>query len=85
MMTNTRPKLEQNLAWFLLILLAAGCLFVMAPFVSMLLWAMILCFSSWPLYQRLLARLGNRRPGDPQCIYFHDPDGHQLQLLMPKE
>jgi catechol 2,3-dioxygenase-like lactoylglutathione lyase family enzyme len=25
------------------------------------------------------------RPGDPQCIYFHDPDGHQLQLLMPKE
>jgi catechol 2,3-dioxygenase-like lactoylglutathione lyase family enzyme len=23
------------------------------------------------------------RPGDPQCIYFHDPDGHQLQLLMP--
>jgi len=25
------------------------------------------------------------RPGDPHCIYFHDPDGHQLQLLMPKE
>jgi hypothetical protein len=23
------------------------------------------------------------RPGDPHCIYFHDPDGHQLQLLMP--
>jgi len=25
------------------------------------------------------------RPGDPHCIYFHDPDGHQLQLLMPKK
>jgi len=24
------------------------------------------------------------RDGDPHCIYFHDPDGHQLQLLMPK-
>jgi catechol 2,3-dioxygenase-like lactoylglutathione lyase family enzyme len=24
------------------------------------------------------------RQGDPHCIYFHDPDGHQLQLLMPK-
>jgi hypothetical protein len=23
------------------------------------------------------------RKGDPHCIYFHDPDGHQLQLLMP--
>ena len=25
------------------------------------------------------------RKGDPHCIYFHDPDGHQLQLLMPNE
>jgi len=25
------------------------------------------------------------RPGDPHCVYFNDPDGHQLQLLMPKE
>ena len=24
------------------------------------------------------------RQGDPTCIYFHDPDGHQLQLLMPE-
>jgi catechol 2,3-dioxygenase-like lactoylglutathione lyase family enzyme len=21
------------------------------------------------------------RPGDPTCVYFHDPDGHRLQLL----
>jgi catechol 2,3-dioxygenase-like lactoylglutathione lyase family enzyme len=25
------------------------------------------------------------RRGDPNCIYFHDPDGHKLQLLMPNE
>jgi len=25
------------------------------------------------------------RRGDPHCIYFHDPDGHRLQLLMPSE
>lgn len=25
------------------------------------------------------------RRGDPDCIYFHDPDGHRLQLLMPGE
>jgi catechol 2,3-dioxygenase-like lactoylglutathione lyase family enzyme len=23
------------------------------------------------------------RPGDPTCVYFSDPDGHRLQLLMP--
>lgn len=22
------------------------------------------------------------RPGDPRCIYFHDPDGHRLQLMV---
>jgi catechol-2,3-dioxygenase len=27
----------------------------------------------------------NGRPGDPTCIYFSDPDGHRLQLLMPNE
>lgn len=60
-MSAIRSKLEQNLGWFFLILLAAGCLFVMAPFVSALLWAAVLAFSSWPLYQRLLAAVGNRR------------------------
>lgn len=24
------------------------------------------------------------RAGDPNCIYFHDPDGHRLQILYPK-
>jgi predicted PurR-regulated permease PerM len=33
----------------------------MRPFVSALLWAVVLCFSSWPLYQRLLKLLGGRR------------------------
>ncbi len=25
------------------------------------------------------------RPNDPHCIYFDDPDGHQLQLLLPNK
>jgi catechol 2,3-dioxygenase-like lactoylglutathione lyase family enzyme len=25
------------------------------------------------------------RKGDPNCIYFDDPDGHRLQLLTPEE
>ena len=25
------------------------------------------------------------RPGDPDCIYFNDPDGHRLQIIYPGE
>jgi predicted PurR-regulated permease PerM len=59
--TNLHTKLEQNLGWFILILLATGCALVLLPFLSSLLWAAILCFSMWPLYRRLLAGLRNRR------------------------
>jgi catechol 2,3-dioxygenase-like lactoylglutathione lyase family enzyme len=24
------------------------------------------------------------RPGEERCIYFHDPDGHRLQLVVPR-
>ena len=25
------------------------------------------------------------RTGDPHCVYFPDPDGHQLQFLLPED
>ena len=25
------------------------------------------------------------RPGDPRCVYFDDPDGHRLQLMVHRE
>ena len=42
-------------------------------------------------YERVKATLENAgikvhgRQGDPHCVYFADPDGHRLQLLMPNE
>lgn len=42
-------------------LLAIGCLTVLRPFLSALLWALILSFSSWPLYAWLVRRLKGRR------------------------
>lgn len=60
-MNRLRSKLEQNLGWAALLALLAGCLFVLRPFVSALLWAVVLSFSSWPIYGRLLRILGNRR------------------------
>lgn len=54
-------KLEQSIGWIILFLLLAGCLLVLRPFLSALLWAVVLCSSSWPVYRRLLCFVGNRR------------------------
>ena len=54
-------KLESSLGWIVLFILLAGCLLVLRPFLSALLWAVVLCSSSWPVYARLLRSLGNRR------------------------
>ncbi|MGD9741607.1 MAG: AI-2E family transporter [Dongiaceae bacterium] len=42
----------------LLALLVAGCLVVLQPFLSALIWALILSYSTWPLYRRLLRWVG---------------------------
>lgn len=60
-MNRIRSKLEQNLGWAVLLALGVGCLVVLRPFVSALLWAVVLSVSSWPLYRRVLRLLGNRR------------------------
>jgi predicted PurR-regulated permease PerM len=60
-MTEPRVKLEQRIGWILLALLLGGCLLVLLPFVSALLWAGVLAFSTWPLYRRLVRLLGGRR------------------------
>ena len=60
-MNRLRSKLEQTLGWAVLLALVLGCLVVLRPFVSALLWAVVLSFSSWPIYRRLLRVLGNRR------------------------
>ena len=41
--------------------LAIGCFLVLRPFLSALMWAVILCYASWPAYRWLEARLGGRR------------------------
>jgi len=60
-MTPLRTKLEQNLSWGILALLAIGCLLIVWPFATALLWAAVLSYATWPLYQRLLALLRGRR------------------------
>jgi predicted PurR-regulated permease PerM len=59
--TTLSEKLERSLGWIIILLLFGGCLLVLRPFVSALLWGVVLCFSTWPLYRRLLKLLGGRR------------------------
>jgi predicted PurR-regulated permease PerM len=44
-----------------LILVVIGCFFVLKPFLSALLWAVILTFSSWPAFRVLLGWVRGRR------------------------
>lgn len=56
-----RTKVEQNIGWIVLALLLGTCVLLILPFVSALLWAVVLTFSTWPIYARLLRIVGGRR------------------------
>ena len=60
-MNDSRSRFEQNLGLIALLLLLLGCLVVLRPFVSALLWGIVLSVASWPLYCRVLKLAGNRR------------------------
>src|SRR5216117_4112103 len=60
-MDTIRTRLERKIGGIVALLLLVACLLVLRPFVSALLWAVVLCFSSWPLYGRLLRLVRGRR------------------------
>jgi len=60
-MNGARSRLEQNLGAIVLCLLLLGCLIVLMPFVSALLWGVVLTISCWPAYLRVLKLTANRR------------------------
>jgi predicted PurR-regulated permease PerM len=43
------------------VILGLLCLLVLRPFISAALWAVVLCFTTWPLFLRLEMLLGGRR------------------------
>ena len=53
-------RIETIAALTAVTLLAVGCVLVLRPFFSALLWAMILTYATWPVYAWLEARLGHR-------------------------
>lgn len=45
----------------LMTILMVGCFFVLRPFLSAILWAVILSFSTWPVYRRIEQAVAGRR------------------------
>ena len=54
-------RIEQFLAAAALLALAAGSFLVLQPFLSAILWSIILCFATWPVFMWLLDLMGGRR------------------------
>jgi predicted PurR-regulated permease PerM len=54
---------ERIMMWMLLGGVALGCVVVLYPFLSALLWAAILAYTTWPLYRQIRNRLGLGRAG----------------------
>ena len=54
-------RIEQILGITAAALVVIGCIMVLRPFVSALLWASILCFSTWPLFLKLTRVLQGRK------------------------
>jgi predicted PurR-regulated permease PerM len=53
--------IERLIRAIVLLILIGGCFFVLRPFISALLWAVILSFSTWPVYQWLVKLLKGRK------------------------
>jgi predicted PurR-regulated permease PerM len=47
---NGTQRIDRIIAITVALLLTAGCIVVLYPFVSALLWAVILCFVTWPTF-----------------------------------
>jgi predicted PurR-regulated permease PerM len=60
-MMNRSELVDRALGLGLFVLVLVGCFIVLRPFLSAIIWAGVLTFSTWPVYVRLKLALGGRR------------------------
>ena len=58
---DNQKRIEQIAGLLLIAVILAGCAIVLKPFIVAILWAAILCFATWPIYELLLKWLKGRR------------------------
>lgn len=60
-MVKNQRTIEQIAGIALIVAIVMGCVLVLRPFISAVLWAAILCFATWPVHELLLRWLRGRR------------------------
>src|SRR3954467_11854669 len=60
-MSRESKPIERTITIVTLLLLVVGCLIVLWPFLTAVLWAIILTFATWPIYRRMVALVSGRR------------------------
>jgi predicted PurR-regulated permease PerM len=60
-MVKNQRTIEQIAGIALIAAIVMGCVLVLRPFISAILWASILCFATWPVHELLLRWLRGRR------------------------
>jgi predicted PurR-regulated permease PerM len=58
---KTEFRIDQLIVVTAIALLSLGCFLVIRPFIASLLWAGIICFSTWPFFCRIEKAVGHRR------------------------
>jgi len=53
-------RIEQTLTLAMLVVLIGGCFLVLQPFLTAVLWALVLAVTTWPVYARIQDWLGGR-------------------------
>jgi len=59
-MFKNQRNIEQAVGIAIIIAILIGCILVLKPFMVSILWAAILCFATWPVYEFLLKRMPKR-------------------------
>ena len=60
-MVKNQRTIEQIAGIALIAAIVVGCVLVLRPFISAILWAAILCFATWPVHELLMRWLRGRR------------------------
>ena len=60
-MNQSGSTIEKRIASGILLLLLVGCLFVLWPFVTAIVWATVLSISLLPLHRRVIRMIGGRQ------------------------
>ena len=58
---KNQQRIEQIAGIALIGAIVVGCIFVLRPFATTILWAAIMCFATWPVHELLIKALRGRR------------------------